>query len=222
MWMKPLFMMVGIMHKSSGEVKWPSIAGFLRMLRLAPLARLLKLVRVFLESDLSWTEGPKLQGFIMGLIAANSVIMGFESDLLTSPIWFGVEQTLLIIFTFEVLVRLKRWGCYFFVHPRDVVRNWLDFIIVSGGVVDMWMMPAIGIVRDLMGMGPMPKGGLGQVVTILRMMRLLRILRLVRLVNAVDRLAHAEPTSQRPAERLGHAEPTSQHDVDLLMRVMEH
>ena len=40
--------------------KWPSIAGFLRMLRLAPLARLLKLVRVFLESDLSWTEGPKL------------------------------------------------------------------------------------------------------------------------------------------------------------------
>ena len=51
MWMKPLFMMVG---------KWPLIAGFLRMLRLAPLARLLKLVRVFLESDLSWTEGPKL------------------------------------------------------------------------------------------------------------------------------------------------------------------
>ena len=146
MWMKPLFMMVGIMHKSSGEVKWPSIAGFLRMLRLAPLARLLKLVRVFLESDLSWTEGPKFQGFIMGLIAANSVIMGFESDLPTLPIWFGVEQTLLVIFTFEVLVRLKRWGCYFFVHPRDIVRNWLDFIIVSGGVVDMWMMPAIGIV----------------------------------------------------------------------------
>ena len=54
MWMKPLFMMVG---------KWPSIAGFLRMLRLAPLARLLKLVRVFLESDLSWTAGPKFQAF---------------------------------------------------------------------------------------------------------------------------------------------------------------
>ena len=56
----------------------------------------------------------------------------------------------------------------------------------------MWMMPAIGIVLDLMGMGPMPKGGLGQVVTMLRMMRLLRTLRLVRLVNAVDRFAHAE------------------------------
>ena len=75
-----------------------------------------------------------------------------------------------------------------------------------------------------MGMGPMPKGGLGQVVTMLRMMRLLRILRLVRLVDAGDRLAHAEPTSPRPAERLGHAEPTSQYalkrqkSVDLLMR----
>merc|ERR1719379_1987392 len=128
------------------------------------------------------------QLFIMGTIAANSLIMSFESDFPDWAGWFYVEQVLLIIFSFELLVRLRHWGCRFFYHESDIAWNWLDFIIVFGGIIDQWLMPALNLIETLMGREPQDSAQMGDIMTTLRMARLLRILRLVRLVKNIPPL----------------------------------
>jgi len=175
----------GGMSKSSSS----SALQMIRLLRLARLARMLKIVRVFLRSDLSWAEGTIFQMFIMSVIGFNSLLMSFETDYPSFFLWVYVEQVLLIIFSFELLVRLKLWGLTFFTRSDDLVWNILDFVIVVGGVIDQWMMPAIALMQALAGMESAHKSGsMGQVVMMLRMARLLRILRLVRLVRSVPPL----------------------------------
>merc|ERR1712216_283245 len=70
----------------------------------------------------------------------------------------------------------------------DVVWNLLDFTIVAGGIVDQWLMPAIALVKVLMGEKSGGHGNMGQIMTMLRMARLLRILRLVRLIKSIPPL----------------------------------
>lgn len=184
MYLKPLLIDFGLVHEGSHG---PSVLSFLRMLRLARLARILKIVNVFLKSDLSWTESDQFQAFIMSVIGFNSVLMGFEADLPNFAGWFYIEQVLLTIFTFELLVRLKYNGCSFFC-SAGVVWNWLDFIVVVGGIVDQWMMPLIALVQELAGQEPSTPHGMGHIMTLLRMARLLRILRLARLVKNIPPL----------------------------------
>lgn len=187
-WVQPLFVsnsgdggMHGTQHQSTA-------VQIVKMLRLARLARILKMAHSFMESDLSWAEGPRFQVFIMGTIGANSLIMSFESDFPDFWGWFYVEQVLLMIFSFELLVRLRHWGCKFFIHKKDLVWNWLDFCIVFGGIVDQWLMPGVHLIQALMGMQTHGKGSFGEIMQILRMARLLRILRLVRLVKNIPQL----------------------------------
>jgi len=182
MWLKPIAEWAGLLHSSQGGIG-SNVVGFLRMLRLARLARILKLVRVFLLSDLSWVSGTQFQGFMMGVIAFNCVLMGFESDIEFVG-WAYMEEILLVIFSFELAVRLKYFGCKFFCE----VWNWLDFVIVIGGVVDQWMFPAISIIQRLLGKESHHSGNVAQFMTLLRMARLLRILRLVRLIKNIDPL----------------------------------
>lgn len=184
MYLKPLLIMSGVVHQ--GASSGPSVLSFLRMLRLARLARILKIVNVFLKSDLSWAEGDVFQSFIMSVIGFNSILMGLEADYPDFFLWFYVEQVLLIIFSFELLVRLKFAGLQFFC--QNVIWNWLDFIIVWGGIVDQWMMPSIELVKEMMGMESGGSGNMGQIMTMLRLARLLRILRLVRLVKNIKPL----------------------------------
>lgn len=184
MYLKPLLAMFGMIHHKASS--GPSILSVLRMLRLARLARILKIVNVFLKSDLSWTEGDNFQSFIMGVIGFNSILMGFEADAPDFFLWFYVEQVLLLIFSFELLVRLRFAGFAFFC--QNVVWNWLDFVIVWGGIVDQWMMPSIALVKEMMGMEASSGGNMGQIMTMLRLARLLRILRLVRLVKNIKPL----------------------------------
>lgn len=165
-----------------------SAAQLIKCLRILRLARILKTVRAFMQSDLSWTEGKNFQLFIMGTIAANSIIMSFESDYPDFAGWFYVEQGLLMIFSFELLVRLRFSGCRFFYHPTDFAWNWLDLTIVGGGIVDEWMMPMLTLVQKMMGAEHTAKLDVGEIMTTLRMARLLRILRLVRLVKNVPPL----------------------------------
>jgi len=183
MWVRPLFVLMHIMPE---QRKGPSILSFLRMLRLS---RVLKIIGVFLHADLSWAEGPTFQLFIMGVIGFNSILMGLEADIPDFFLWYYVEQLLLVIFTFELLVRLRHSGCEFFFSTSDLIWNWLDFIIVFGGIVDQWLMPMISVVDHLMGEEEIGQSdSMGQVMTILRMARLLRILRLVRLVKSIPPL----------------------------------
>merc|ERR1719161_3330275 len=82
-----------------------------RMLRMARLARILKIVKIVWNADVSWAEDNGFQVFIMSVIGVNSLIMSFETDFPDFFLWFYVEQTLLVIFVFELCVRLKLWGC---------------------------------------------------------------------------------------------------------------
>eukprot|EP00930_Biecheleria_cincta_P055163 TRINITY_DN41514_c0_g1_i1.p1 TRINITY_DN41514_c0_g1~~TRINITY_DN41514_c0_g1_i1.p1 ORF type:complete len:941 (+),score=218.77 TRINITY_DN41514_c0_g1_i1:85-2907(+) len=196
-WLDTVIVFVGILDQWAEPLVLPHQDGssgdntavqIIKMLRLARLARILKTVRAFMESDLSWTEGKHFQLFIMGTIAFNSVVMSLESDLPQFAIWFYVEQVLLTIFSFELLVRLRFKGCKFFCDPDDLVWNWMDFIIVAGGIVDQWLMPCITIFQTLLGMENNESMHIGDFMTLLRMARLLRILRLVKLVRNIPPL----------------------------------
>eukprot|EP00972_Heterocapsa_arctica_P110077 16208539-Heterocapsa_arctica.AAC.1 len=71
-----------------------SFQSALKAFRLLRLARAMKLVRVFMEADLSWTELPKFQSFIGGIIAFNALLMGFETDIDWKG-WAMIEHVLL-------------------------------------------------------------------------------------------------------------------------------
>lgn len=163
-----------------------SFLSYLRALRMARLARILKIIRVFLMSDLSWTDAPRFQSFIMGVIGFNAILIGLEADIPHYFLWYYVEQALLIIFTFELFARLKRDGLKFFY--EDWVWNWLDFIIVVGGMFDQWAMPSMSLIQKMMGQTSGGSNNVGQAMMLLRMARLLRILRLVRLVKNIKPL----------------------------------
>merc|ERR1719310_89346 len=101
---------------------------------------------MFLQSDLSWTEGHMFQSLVIGVITINSVTVWLELDYPWAG-WYWVEQAFLVIYVFELSVRLKRWGLYFFVHEQDWGWNNLDFVIVGSGVLDQWTMPLIHVVQ---------------------------------------------------------------------------
>lgn len=186
-WVVPSLIGLGTLrsHDSTDVTAQGPLLKGLRLLRVARLARVLRILRIFLTVDLSWTEQPRFQTFIMGTIALNSAILGLETDYPWDG-WFWSEQVMLIIFFFEIAVRLKRWGMNFFVHPEDWAWNNLDFLIVAGGVVDQWMMPIIAMVESLVaGHEIQHSTKLGHLIQLLRLMRIVRILRLVRLVRAV-------------------------------------
>merc|ERR1719191_1097125 len=107
----------------------------IRFLRVFRVLRLMKLFRLVLTVDLSWTEAPWFQTLMGIVIAFNAVIMGLETDI-HSESWWYVEQTLLIIYVFELVVRLRRSGWMFFVDEEDMAWNWLDFLIVGSAIVD--------------------------------------------------------------------------------------
>mmetsp|Transcript_132362 Transcript_132362/g.411452 ORF Transcript_132362/g.411452 Transcript_132362/m.411452 type:complete len:797 (-) Transcript_132362:94-2484(-) len=185
----------GIMNMVILPLLAPGFGGMrlLGALRILRLARLLKLVRNFIIADSSWAEGETFQIFVMSLIAISSIIMGLECDwpsltkFLDTIYW---EHVVLAIFLFELAVRLKNAGLHFFCDRLDYVWNWLDFMVVGGGVLDLWFLPFMHIIGSLITGQPVTynSGSMGSVVVLLRMARLLRVLRLVRLVRQVPQL----------------------------------
>lgn len=163
------------------------LASYMRMLRLGRLARIFKMIKIFFQSDLSWTEHETFQTFIVGVIAVNSIIMGFETDIPDFWGWYYIEQILLVIYTFELLVRLKNQGFTFFCN-QEYFWNYMDFTIVMGGIVDQWLLPSITIFQTIVTGKQAKPLQLGQGIVLLRMARLLRILRLVRLVKSIPPL----------------------------------
>ena len=52
-----------------------------------------------------------------------------------------------------MVVRIKIWRLEFFYRPGDWTWNWLDFVIVGAGMVDLWLLPAMALVQhELFGM----------------------------------------------------------------------
>jgi len=173
-WIVPL--VVHDNHKGTG-------LGALRILRLARLLRCCKFLGTFLHADLQWAEGEEFTLFIMSVIGLSCILMGVESDFPTWGGWIYIENLFLIIFLFELAMRLRfrRWS--FFI-SSDWIFNWLDFLIVLGGILNMWALPCVSLISSFMGRDFDASTDFSDVMKILRMVRLIRLLRLVRLVRS--------------------------------------
>ena len=170
------------------------LAKFLSIMRLLRLLRVLKVLGFVLEWDLSWTDRPAFQSFIGGVIAVNALLMGCETDIDWGG-WLVIENVLLCIYVFELVVRLKRLGRDFFsCESPDLVWNLLDLVIVVSSAGDSWLMPLANVCKKSLqghqvGEAKNEKAAsgvnVGQLMMLMRLLRLLRILRLAKLVKSV-------------------------------------
>jgi len=178
-WLLPLFIPASSLSAMS----------FIGALRVFRVLRVLKLLKAFWYSDFSWTEKPFFETFMAGVIAVNSVTMWLELDY-DWPIWPYVENIFLILYSFELVVRIRFQGCRFFTDAKLMVWNVLDFTMVVGGMLDLWLMPAITLIQSTVtGKPPAEQGGgASEVLKLLKMMRILRVLRLVRLLRTIKPL----------------------------------
>ena len=101
MWLLPAVEHMGLFHVNAQNLQ---LFSFLRMLRLLSI---LRIIGIFLKADLSNSEQPPFQLSVMGVIAFNSILMAFESDM-DIFLWPWIEQVLLIIYTFDVPCRLRQ------------------------------------------------------------------------------------------------------------------
>lgn len=128
-----------------------------------------------------WIRTPGANSLVGFVIIVNAAFIGVETDLAiseTSPFWFIVETTFLVIFIGELVLRFRADRC------RMLADYWnvFDCTIVLLGVVDTWILMAV-----------MPSSSdrqsdlqtftlfrLGRLVRIARILRVLRLLRFVR------------------------------------------
>jgi len=186
-WLMPIVM---LLTSPGGGAVDSSFASVLQSLRLFRILRALKLLRAFFEGDMSWTQSAPFEVFMSAVIALNAVVMSLELDFVWSG-WPFVENAFMIIYIFELSVRLKKQGCGFFTDTGNLVWNYLDFVMVGGGVLDLWLMPVVVAIQSSLNPGPSDKPGLGQfknVMALFRIVRILKILRLVRLLKAIKPL----------------------------------
>jgi hypothetical protein len=83
---------------------------------------------------------------------------------------------------------MKSFGCKFFIN-QDRFWNNLDFIMVIGGMLNLWIWPLWGAIQTFLnGESSVPDTGLHKFLKLVRMMKILRVLRLVRLLRMVKPL----------------------------------
>ncbi|CAJ1441338.1 unnamed protein product [Effrenium voratum] len=152
----------------------------LRYVGLLSYLRLIRALRLFKNSSFGWTGDDWFQYLSGGVICLNAAVLGFETDS-PAPAWWWVNQGILLFFVFEIVVRVRLEGCkHFFTSEEDFFWNWMDFVIVLLGVVDLWAVPIASLVFSVN-----MTSGFGRLVLLVRMLRMLRILRLLKLVKAV-------------------------------------
>ncbi|CAK9018568.1 unnamed protein product [Durusdinium trenchii] len=100
--------------------------------------------------------------FISGLIVANAVVIGMETDNKDDELWSILEFVFLGIFTVELILRLIVSG------PK---KNLFDFCVVFAGCLDV-----------MSNMSPV-RHEKGSFMTFLRIVRLLRVMRMIRLLR---------------------------------------
>eukprot|EP00747_Dinoflagellata_sp_TGD_P208562 gnl/TRDRNA2_/TRDRNA2_82030_c0_seq1.p1 gnl/TRDRNA2_/TRDRNA2_82030_c0~~gnl/TRDRNA2_/TRDRNA2_82030_c0_seq1.p1 ORF type:complete len:623 (+),score=119.86 gnl/TRDRNA2_/TRDRNA2_82030_c0_seq1:119-1870(+) len=143
------------------------------------------------EGPLGFVEASWFQRLIGVVILVNVVLIGVEIEA-PSPIFWYIEQILLIIFVLEILSRMAHHG-WFFLSAEVRLGNMLDALIVGAGVFDSWLMPVTDVLEDVLdptsgGASKADKYNKKIMKTLVGMLRLLRITRLVRLVKIVPPL----------------------------------
>lgn len=122
-----------------------------------------------------FVKGNRFQSFVALVILANAAIIGLETDVPErGALWDKFENTFLVIFTFELLLRLYFLRCEFFCNT-DKFANIFDFVLVFAGIFEF-------IVTNII------HGDLGELAVGIKMCRLLRILRLFRLFKMFKQL----------------------------------
>mmetsp|Transcript_93824 Transcript_93824/g.265049 ORF Transcript_93824/g.265049 Transcript_93824/m.265049 type:complete len:652 (-) Transcript_93824:240-2195(-) len=159
----------------------------LRLLRLLRIAQVFKVFRFAMRSDFKWTEHAYFESFMMGVILVNALLMWLELDL-RRWYWEVAEHILLTIYTFEYFVRVKRWGTKFF-SGQDFAWNILDSIIVVGGILDQWVLPAgEWLFREQFAQKVQSQPSTTSAMKAFRMVRVARVLRLGRLLRGIKPL----------------------------------
>ncbi|KAF4691758.1 hypothetical protein FOZ60_014908 [Perkinsus olseni] len=131
------------------------------------------------STDEHFVDSTRFNIFIAAIICVNVIVIGLEIDLgdFTANIedrlgWYAVENVFLLIFTFEMVARMRHHGRYYFRDPW----NTLDCIIVTLGIIETWFLAPIGSASNF------------RMLTSLRVIRLLRLGRLVHLLRSFKEL----------------------------------
>jgi len=178
-----------VLPYNGSERSGTMLASVLRCIRILWVFRMLRQMYAgSSELNLSFINGVRFEAFIACVIVFNAVVMGFETDIEWCG-WLWMQQLMLLIFVFELVVRINTCGmvgyfCRGDTKVKDLMWNWLDATIVATGAVDLWIFPAVSVLGDEVGFVLLQKL-LQHMSFFFRMLRLLRILRLLKLVKAV-------------------------------------
>jgi len=89
-----------------------------------------------------------------------------------------VNEVCLIFYTAEVVLRMMHFGSHFCSHALDARWNVFDFVIVTAGIFDTWVMPRMNHEAHQASSYWLP---------LLRLVRVLRFLRIVKLLGVLFR-----------------------------------
>eukprot|EP00913_Durusdinium_trenchii_P005560 g5180.t1 len=154
----------------------------LRVLRALRLLRILRTVTKVSTEAFAWVESGWFQGLGAMIIALNAVEMGLETEI-QSSVWWWLEQGFLLFFSVELCAKMRYdgWMKFFYsagMEESTLLWNYLDTIIVLGGIADQWILALFEVETG-------NAGHLPHLLTLLRLLRLMRLLRLLRLVKVV-------------------------------------
>lgn len=137
------------------------------------------------EVDGSWRgqagnimSGVPFQSTMAGVIVANAIVIGLETDNSEWVGWNAVENLFLFVFAAELIGKMfvHQPCAYFDWQGADFSWNVFDFAIVSLGFTDITLSFLFG------------SGSGGGIATVFRIVRLLRILRIFRIVKFLKQL----------------------------------
>merc|ERR1719183_540878 len=117
------------------------------------------------------------QAFFGTLIMLNAITMGFEADASSEmeDVYRTLENVFCTLFLFEVIVRLAGSA----VVPWKDLPLLLDVAIVLIGVIDNWVLVAVGISKGA------SNDDADLDLSVLTVLRILRIVRVVRIFRAI-------------------------------------
>lgn len=127
------------------------------------------------ESKQHFVDAGWFNMIVAALISANALTIGLEADQSrhggSQGWWYIIEVCFVIVFAFELILRLRAHGWAYFSNSNDRIWNIVDFVIVLMSVIDSMLLMPLGLGTSL------------RFVSMLRFVRLLRLVRLVRLLR---------------------------------------
>lgn len=128
----------------------------------------------------SLTRSNRFSLLVAMVILTNTFAMALEADYPDLWIWLPFNHIFIAFFVVELIMRLYTFRAGFFCDPESRTWNMFDLVIVTMGVIDLWVLQTI-----LNSNGTK----ISKFVTTMRVVRILRILRVLRLLKQFKKLA---------------------------------